>query len=342
MSVTVRPVLDETLEGTETVQLRVLDNFAYTVSATSAEATVQIQDFVPPPPLPPPPPTIISGPPVEITIQGNDILEGPFLNNPDPTSTAPGAPVAPREVVFRRLGTDISDPINVFFTTGPTGTTGSTTQTAIFGQDYVLRDRTGAINNTGQVNIPAGGTSVSLFIDPQDDNLAEPDELIQLNVVPGVGYQLGTNTSASLTLTDNDFVSIIASRSQAFEPFEIAGKATDGGDGSYLLTRQGGTEGALTVNFDVITGGIAGTAVATRDVDYQLLDSSEVLLIGNTVTIPAGQQSTTVILRPLADADPGEPQTEVARLQLSPTTNYGILPGNGQADVLIFSEGVID
>ncbi|MGD1937410.1 MAG: Ig-like domain-containing protein [Cyanophyceae cyanobacterium] len=329
----VRPISDEIIEGTELVQLRLTDGFAYSIDPANTEARVQIQDFIPPPPPPPPPPIVLTGPPVEITVQGNDILEGGI------PSTATGGTVnvgTQSEFIFTRLGTDSSQALEVFFTTG-NGTNSAAIPDATFGQDYQLRDRSGAINNTGRIIIPAGGTSASLFATAQEDNLAEGDEQIRLTIAPGFGYQVGTNNpSANVTIKDNDFVGITAVNSQAVEPFGGIGGG-DHIDGSYSITRQGGTEAPLTVTFDILTNVGPTNVSADRATDYDLLDNGTPIT-GNTVTIPAGQSSKLITLRPLDEGDPMEPLTEVARIAIVPTVNYNVVPGQQQADVFIINE----
>lgn len=57
---------------------------------------------------------------------------------------------------------------------------------------------------TGNVEIPAGANSVDITITPVDDPIPEGTETVTLVLFDEPGYDLGTNTSATVTIEDND------------------------------------------------------------------------------------------------------------------------------------------
>ncbi|MFB2894585.1 ExeM/NucH family extracellular endonuclease [Aerosakkonemataceae cyanobacterium BLCC-F50] len=61
-------------------------------------------------------------------------------------------------------------------------------------------------NLTGSVTIPAGQSFVDLTITPVDDALVEMNETVALTLLPSGAYNLGANTSATVTIADNDQV----------------------------------------------------------------------------------------------------------------------------------------
>jgi hypothetical protein len=96
------------------------------------------------------------------------------------------------------------------------------------------------------------------------------------------------------------------------------GPATVLNTGAFLIRRYGPTNSPLTVKFS--TAGSAENAV-----DYER--------IADSVTIPAGRHSATVIIRPLAD-DIAE-RFETVRLHLEPSSSAGSYLVGRPADALV-------
>jgi uncharacterized repeat protein (TIGR01451 family) len=91
--------------------------------------------------------------------------------------------------------------------------------------------------------------------------------------------------------------------------------------GEFTVSRTGGTNGALTINYTV-----AGTA--SNGVDYAML--------GGTVTIPDGAAAATLTVSPV-DESAVEP-VETVNLTLSPSPGYVINPAAGNATVSILDK----
>jgi putative intracellular protease/amidase len=68
--------------------------------------------------------------------------------------------------------------------------------TAVAGSDYALL--------SGSVMIPAGVPSATITVTPIDDVAAEGRETVAIALLAGTGYTLGTQTSATANIADND------------------------------------------------------------------------------------------------------------------------------------------
>ncbi|MCX6857023.1 MAG: alpha/beta hydrolase fold domain-containing protein, partial [Verrucomicrobia bacterium] len=138
----------------------------------------------------------------------------------------------------------------------------------------------------GQI-IPADAASMSFTVTLLDDTVVEAAETMSLTVVPTTAYNAAANSTASLTITDNDatglpIVTITASDSDAGEPSN---------GGSFTLTRTGSTAATLTVTF-------ATSGTATRASDYTLQNT----VSGFNYVFPVGSSSMVRTLTVVDDA----------------------------------------
>ena len=143
---------------------------------------------------------------------------------------------------FTRTG-DTTGALTVNFTVGGTAT---------FNTDYT---QTGAATFTaidGTVTFGAGNSTATVTVDPSADVTAEPDETVILTLAAGADYNIGTPSTATGTINNDDTTVSVA----------VSPLATDE-DGAtnlvYTFTRSD-SSGALTVNFS-----IGGTATFNTD-----------------------------------------------------------------------------
>ena len=185
-------------------------------------------------------------------------------------------------------------PLQVTFTIGGT---------AASGVDYVAIPATAVI--------PAGQSSVNVTVTPIVDSLVEGGETVVLTLLDGANYDLGQATSATVTIVDAALpeVTVVATDAQAAEP----GTNT----GTFTISRTGPTASALEVNLAV--GGSA-----TAGADYQAIPA--------TVTIPAGQSSTTVLVTPINDATTEGAETVVLTISAGASYTVG-LPANATVSI---------
>ncbi|HJQ24568.1 MAG TPA: Calx-beta domain-containing protein [Blastocatellia bacterium] len=188
---------------------------------------------------------------------------------------------------FTRAGVT-SNALTVNFTVGGTAT---------FNTDYTQTGAATFTASSGTVSFSAGGTTASVTVTPTADTSFEPDETVMLTVTSGSGYTVGSPSSASGTIANDDTeVSVAVSPSSVNE---------DGAQNLvYTFTRAGLTTGTLTVNFTV-----SGTA--TFNTDYTQTGAATFTASSGTVTIAAGQTMATVTIDPTADSTVEPDETAV-------------------------------
>lgn len=173
-----------------------------------------------------------------------------------------------------------------------------TGSTAIVGTDY-----TDPTDSGTKITFPAGVASVTRAVVAKQDSLHEADETIVVTVIAGTGYAVGTPSVATLTIHDDDVVTIAATTPRAAE-------AATPTNGVFTISRVG-TTGNLTVA--VAISGTAATADYTRTPT------------GTTVVIPAGQTSVTMTITPVQDSAIEGPETVIAEIiPTTPTATYTI------------------
>ncbi|MBL9136815.1 MAG: S8 family serine peptidase, partial [Verrucomicrobiales bacterium] len=230
-NLTVSPINDSLVEGTETVILTVLAGSGYTVGSPSSATNLLADDDLP-----------------VITVIASD-----------PNAAEPGDPGT---ITLSRTGP----------TTSALTVTNSLAGTATNGIDYLALTKT--------VTFAPGAATTNLTVVPIDDSLVEGTETVILTVLNGSGYTVGSPSSATNLLADDDLpvITVIASDPNAAEP---------GDPGTITLSRTGPTTSALTV-----TNSLAGTAA--NGIDY--------LALTNTVTFAPGAATTNLTVAPIDDS----------------------------------------
>ena len=192
-------------------------------------------------------------------------------------------------------------PLTVYF---------STTGTATSGSDY------SSIGTS--VTLAPGQYYTTLTVTPIDDSTAESTESVVVNLSSHASYTLGSNTSATVNIEDNDsgggtaVVNVSANDPTAAE----AGSST----GQFTITRTGGNMSqSLMVSF-------AMTGTATSGSDYSS--------VGMYATIGPGQNSTTVTITPIDDSS--VESNETAILTLSSGSGYTL--GTNQSGTVTISD----
>ena len=119
--------------------------------------------------------------------------------------------------------------------------------TATNGTDYTLIPTS--------VTIPAGSPTAVITITPVDDSVLEDSESVVLTLLEGDAYDVGTESTATVTIADNDppAVTIDATDPDAAE--------VGGDSGTFTVSRTGPTTSSLTVSYTI-------TGSATNGTDY--------------------------------------------------------------------------
>ncbi|WNH47040.1 putative Ig domain-containing protein [Xanthomonas hawaiiensis] len=157
--------------------------------------------------------------------------------------------------------------------------------TATSGTDY-----TGAVSS---VVVPANATSASFSITPVADTTVEPDETAIFSVASGTDYSVGSPSSATATIVNDDFpvASITVSPASVYE---------DGAPNLvYTVALSQPSPSALSIGFNV-----GGTA--TNGTDYATINSP--------LVIAAGQTSGTITVNPTPDTTVEPDETVVISL----------------------------
>jgi probable HAF family extracellular repeat protein len=204
---------------------------------------------------------------------------------------------------FTRTGSR-TNPLTVNFSVS--GTAGFTT-------DYTQSGAASFNSTSGTVTFGAGNSTATVTVDPAADSALELDETVILTMTSGTGYNIGSPSAATGTITNDDAdVSVAVSPLSAIE---------DGATNLvYIFTRTGFTSGALTVNFSV-----SGTAGFTSD--YTQSGAATFSSSAGTVTIGAGNSSASVTIDPSADAVlEGD---ETVALTVTSGTGYNIANPSG-------------
>jgi hypothetical protein len=161
------------------------------------------------------------------------------------------------------------------------------TGTAINGIDYEIVD--------SQVTFPSGARTLVIPIVPYVDAITELSEVVDIAILPGTHYELGTPSTARVTIEDlAPQVSI-----EALEGFAVKESQTPG---MFLVSRSGVLDRSVLVRLE-----ISGTAV--NGVDYMRINTFLNLTAGQTsellqiipslsASLPQGGKSVRVSIKP--------------------------------------------
>lgn len=231
---------------------------------------------------------VVDPPEITVTSAGNPNEQGQVTGTYTVTCTpAPGANLT---VNFQMSGTaavasdtdyNLSSAQTLTYTTGPNGT----------------------------IVVPAAGTA-TITLTPVDDALAENAETAILTATAGTGYTVGTPSNATLTIADNDSISISVAASGS--PSETGPTA-----GTYTFTASQNVLSDTTINFQM-----SGTAATTGDYNLTSGGALSYTAPNGTIVMTNGTNSITVTLTP--DDDALVEGTETAILTVQTGTGYTV------------------
>lgn len=232
-------------------------NFTVTVSDGGANTNVTFDLQI-----------VVDPPEVTVTSAGSPDEQGTVTGTYTVTCTpAPGANLT---VNFQMSGTaavasgtdyNLSSAQTLTYTTGPNGT----------------------------IVVPAAGTA-TITLTPVDDGDAENAETAILTATAGTGYTVGTPSNATLTIADNDSISVSVAASGT--PGETGPAA-----GTYTFTASQNVPSDTTINFQM-----SGTAATTGDYNLTSGGTLNYTAPNGTIVIASGTNSITVTLTPVDDA----------------------------------------
>lgn len=133
--------------------------------------------------------------------------------------------------------------------------------TATAGSDYTAA--------SGTLTFGDGETEKTFTITLNEDSLFEGDETINLTLSNTVGARIGTPNPAQLTITDNDGAPVVEFSSATYSVAEGTAEAT------ITVTRTGGTNGGVTVNYATANNTASAAADYTATAGTLNFDAGE-------------------------------------------------------------------
>ncbi len=183
-----------------------------------------------------------------------------------------------------------------------------------------------APSTSGSVSFSPGQSSVTLQVTPIDDTLAESSEsvVVRLTTSSGGGYQIGTASSASVLIADNDSTPPttvnVSATAAAAEPSQ---------SGYFTVTRDN-TSGSLSVIYQIDQG----STLAAYGSDFSAPNTY------GSVTFSPGQASVTLQVTPIDDSVVEADESVVLHLQNAMSGGGYTLGTASSATLLITSDDV--
>jgi len=172
--------------------------------------------------------------------------------------TAAGVPVNPGQFTLSRTGPTTAS-LTVRVSLGGTATNGT---------DYTSIPTT--------ATFAAGSATAVVNVTVRDDLLLEGTETVALTLLSGTGYSVGTPSTATVSILDNDLpvITVVATDATAAET--AAGVPPN--PGQFTLSRTGSTSAALTVALS-----LGGTA--TNGTDYTSIPATASFAAGSATAL---------------------------------------------------------
>lgn len=139
---------------------------------------------------------------------------------------------------------------------------------------------------TGSATIPADQSTLDVTLTPVDDAAAEGTESVTLTVTSGSGYVVGSDSSATANLADNDSVGPVLRRISEIQGAGLA---------SPLVGQVVRLQGVVVASFQSTTNGLSGFFVQEEDTDADAeAATSEGIFVFDNGTGPAVTPGTVV------------------------------------------------
>jgi hypothetical protein len=253
-TLTLTPVDDSAVEGPESVTMTIAAGSGYTAGSPSSAAG---------------------------TIADNDVAPTVSVATTDGSgSETPGDPIT---FTLTRSGN----------TAGTTAANLTWSGTATLTTDYTVAVSAGATLSANNLTLTfaAGTATVTVTITPVDDAVVEPSETVTMTIGSGTGYTVGSPSSASGTIADNDTASLAIGDNSGLEG--------DKNTSTIVLTVTMSAPSATTVTVAFATAA-AGTGLgfATAGTDY--------IAQSGTLTFSPGQTTATISIVINGDRTRGE------------------------------------
>jgi len=200
--------------------------------------------------------------------------------------------------------------------------------TATFGSDYTVT-ATGAILSANglQLSFAPGATGAILTVTPIDDSIVESTETVILTLGSGTGYNVGSPSSASGLIADNDAVPAVSIAATD------ASGAEQGSDSIVLTITR-------TNSFKQIVVNLTRTGTAAFGTDYAVAVSGGTLSAnGLQLTLAAGVDSATLTLTPVDDAV--VEATETVTVTIGVGTGYSVATPSSATGSIVDNDNAV-
>jgi hypothetical protein len=275
VTVTITPVDDIYTEPTETVSLSLLAGSGYNLSSpTSASGSITDNDA-----------------PAVVSLAATDAAGAEQANDP---------------VAFtltRSVNANWQLAINLAWSGAAT-----------YGTDYTVSVAGGTLSANGtQLTLPSGVLSASITVTPVNDTAVELTESVTLTLAAGANYTVGSPSSATGNITDNDLPALSIGNASV----------TEGNNGTktvaVAVTLSAATSATVTVSYQTVNG----TAAAPSD--YQAVTPT-------TLTFAPGVTSRTINVT--INGDRVNEANETFQVVLSNPTGATIGTGAGTVTII--------
>lgn len=163
--------------------------------------------------------------------------------------------------------------------------------TAINGTDYTTI--------TSPITFPAGQSTVTIPVTVINDALVEPTEIVTITLESGTGYAVGTTSSASVAISDNDAAGVSVTPTNGLETSEAAGQTTF----SIVLTSQPTANVSVSLSSsNSVEGNVSPTSVTFNSGNWSTPQT--ITVTGVNDDIDDDDQPYTVITAPATSGDP--------------------------------------
>jgi Ca2+-binding RTX toxin-like protein len=178
--------------------------------------------------------------------------------------------------------------------------------TATFNTDYTQTGAATFTSTKGTITFAAGSNTATLTLDPKVDTTFESNETVALTLASGTGYEVGTTSAVTGTITNDDTRVTLAVSPALVTEDGITNLV-------YTFTRAGITSNALTINYTV--GGMG-----TFNTDYTQTGAATFTGTTGTITFAAGATTAKLTIDPTADTT--LETNETVALTLASGTGY--------------------
>ncbi len=164
------------------------------------------------------------------------------------------------------------------------------------GLDFKCLPGTACYCNYGSVTFADGCGYVDVNIETINDQYIEGPEKVALTLRTSSNYSLSGESTATLTLTDDDYPVTVS--------IDSTKNATEGGEHGYFRLKRDDTTNALTVyyNLDYRNTGCSNSAgYANNGVDFQCLPGSNCYYCTGSITFVAGQEYVDIPIKAIDD-----------------------------------------